>query len=117
MRNVTCAIVAAMVLLLGSAPPVQACGGYGGHYGYGGHHRYGFHRGYGFHHGFGGYYRYPYGSYPFSAPTVREHQPTVHVPRQFYWYYCEDANAYYPHVQQSPRGWSKVVPSPSRPAQ
>lgn len=112
MRNVTCAVVAAMVLLLGSAPPAQAWGGHGGHYGYG------------FHHGFGDYYgyptygyRYPYRPYAFSAPDAREQQPTVYVQQQFYWYYCADANAYYPYVQQCPRGWSKVVPSPSRPEQ
>lgn len=115
MRNLICAIVAATVLLLASAPPAQAWGGYGGYHGYGGHHGYG---------SFGGYYgyptygySYPYRSYASSASDVREQQPTVYVQQQFYWYYCEDANAYYPHVQQCPHGWSKVVPSPSRPAQ
>ncbi|MBI3635237.1 MAG: hypothetical protein HY216_03320 [Candidatus Rokubacteria bacterium] len=109
MRNVTCAIVAAMVLLLASAPPAQAWGGYGGHHGYGGHYGYGGHLTY--------RYSYPYRSYASSAPDVDKQQPTVYVQQQFYWYYCEDANAYYPYVKECPRGWSKVVPSPSRPAQ
>lgn len=124
MKNAACAIVAAMALLLGGALPAQAWGGYGGHYGYGGHHGYGGHRGYGFSRGFGGHYGYPtygygypYRSYAFSPPDVREQQPTAYVQQQFYWYYCEDANAYYPYVQQCPRGWSKVVPSPNKPAQ
>jgi hypothetical protein len=141
MKNVTLAIVAVVVVLLGSAPPAQAWGGHGRHHGYGFrhgfgvhhgygfrhgfgvHHRYGFRHGfgvhhrYGFRHGFGGYYRYPYRSHAFSASDVGRQQRTPYVQQQFYWYYCEGANAYYPHVQQCPGGWIKVMPSPSNPSQ
>lgn len=52
-----------------------------------------------------------------SASEVGEQQPTMDVQQQFDWYYCGEANAYYLYVRQCPRGWSKVVPSPSGPAQ
>lgn len=117
MRNVTCALVGAMVLFLGAAPPARAWGGYGGHYGYGGYHRYGGHYGYGARHGYRGSYGYPYRSYAFPPADVTPSRPTVYMQQQFYWYHCEDAKAYYPHVQQCPGEWSKVAPSASRPAQ
>ena len=64
MKNTVCAIVAAMALLLGSALPAEAWGGYGGHHGYRGHHGCGGHRAYGFSRGFSGdhgYSTYGYG--------------------------------------------------------
>lgn len=91
---------------------------------------------YGFGFGFGpwpaypylGYapYYYPYGGYyPYSPPVIVQQEPQVYIqqappaeaaptapepaPGQ-YWYYCEDARAYYPYVQQCPRGWMTVVP-------
>ncbi len=107
MKNVVmCAIVTAMVLLLASALPARAWGGHGGHQGYGEHYGYSQHYGYGgygygFRYGFGGSYGYPtdgsgypYPSFPFSAPDLRQQQPTVYVQQQFYGCYGEDANAY-----------------------
>jgi hypothetical protein len=29
-----------------------------------------------------------------------------------YWYYCEEARAYYPYVRECPGGWMTVVPQP-----
>ncbi len=32
-----------------------------------------------------------------------------------YWYYCADAKAYYPYVQQCPAGWLRVIPETTPP--
>lgn len=109
MKKIGCAVVAATFLLLASALPGHAWGGYGGHHGFG-HHGFG-------HHGFGGYfggggYGDPYFAY--SAPVVIQPEPRVYIQQdQFYWYYCGDAKAYYPYVQQCPSGWTRVVPPPA----
>jgi hypothetical protein len=43
-----------------------------------------------------------------QAPVpVSVQQPTAPA----YWYYCADAQAYYPYVQQCPGGWLTVVPN------
>lgn len=53
-------------------------------------------------------------SYP--APVVVEPPaPTYQQPPQAtqqYWYYCQDPPGYYPYVQQCPRGWQPVSPTP-----
>jgi len=69
---------------------------------------------------------YPYYPYPYYGPPVVE-QPVIiqqqatdmyaqPAPQQAaepaYWYYCQEAKAYYPYVQQCPKGWMKVVPTP-----
>lgn len=36
-------------------------------------------------------------------------------PPQDYWYFCREANAYYPYVQQCAGGWQQVVPQPPTP--
>ncbi|MDR3430810.1 MAG: hypothetical protein P4L95_02700 [Rouxiella aceris] len=73
---------------------------------------------------------YPYYPYPYYAPPVVEEpviiqqqtsdvyvQPTP--PQQpaepVYWYYCQEAQGYYPYVKQCPKGWMKVVPTPPAP--
>ena len=33
-------------------------------------------------------------------------------PAQDYWYYCPEAEAYYPYVKQCAKGWQKVSPRP-----
>jgi hypothetical protein len=33
---------------------------------------------------------------------------------QQYWYYCREANAYYPYVGECPEGWQRVAPQPSQ---
>jgi hypothetical protein len=48
-------------------------------------------------------------------PVVIEQQPPVYIqqdPPAQYWYYCQNPQGYYPHVQQCPGGWMQVVPSP-----
>jgi hypothetical protein len=36
------------------------------------------------------------------------------APQQGYWYYCSDAQAYYPYVKECPGGWQRVSPQPAR---
>jgi hypothetical protein len=67
---------------------------------------------------------YPY-YYPYRYPYPYYASPTVVVPQQpeeyisspeakeepaGYWYYCKEANGYYPYVKRCPGGWMKVVP-------
>lgn len=42
-------------------------------------------------------------------------QPPPQPTEQSYWYYCQEAQGYYPYVRQCPGGWMKVVPSPPPP--
>lgn len=56
---------------------------------------------------------------PPPAPTVYIEQsapPVAAVPQlePGYWYYCQEAGAYYPHVKQCPGDWRKVSPAPAR---
>lgn len=112
MKKVIGVMLVAMALLLGSALPGHAWRGHGGHHGYG-------HSGYGYgHSGYRTYgYSYPYRYYPYVAPKVSPQQPTVYVQQQAYWYYCENAKAYYPYVQDCPSGWVRVVPPTTEPGQ
>ena len=56
---------------------------------------------------------YPYYAAP---PVVVQPEPTTYIqqepapPADAYWYYCEQARAYYPYVKACPGGWMKVVP-------
>jgi hypothetical protein len=60
-----------------------------------------------------------WGSYGY-LPVVITPSPRVYVqpsppadpPPPSYWYYCEGSQAYYPYVQQCPRGWRPVTPTP-----
>jgi hypothetical protein len=67
------------------------------------------------------YYPPPY--YVYSPPPVVVQQPPVYVeqpsapppappppPAQSYWYYCPNAKAYYPNVQNCSEAWIKVPP-------
>ena len=104
----------------------------GGHFHDGGHFG-----GRGFYGGFyGGYfgfpYSYPYGYYPYGYPYAYPYAPygypyaeppvyteppvTYSAPEQSnYWYFCKDAQAYYPYVQSCPGGWVRVVPNRPQP--
>ena len=78
--------------------------------------------------GWGWGYGYPY--YPYYAPAYYGYpayapaQPTTYIqqeappapaaPQQGYWYYCGDAQAYYPYVKECPGGWQRVNPQPAR---
>jgi hypothetical protein len=84
--------------------------------------------------GYGYGYGYPYG-YPYyaPAPVVVQEQPTVFIEQgapvagapapapaapsaapqaqqQQYWYYCQDTQTYYPHVQTCTSPWQRVIP-------
>lgn len=63
-------------------------------------------------------YYYPY--YP-SQVVVVPAQPQTYIQQdaapaaplqQGNWYYCADAEAYYPYVKQCPGGWQRVEPQP-----
>lgn len=75
-------------------------------------------------------YPYPYHYYPpayYYPPAVTAPaEPTVYIERpentragpeqaqQDYWYYCPEAEAYYPYVKQCAKGWQKVAPQPPK---
>ncbi|HEX6827505.1 MAG TPA: hypothetical protein VF104_00845 [Burkholderiales bacterium] len=77
---------------------------------------------------YGGYYGpYGYPGYGYYPPAAVSTSPPVYVERgtpdagadQYqspsgYWYYCRDANGYYPYVKQCPGGWERVAPTPER---
>jgi len=124
MRQALCVVLAAAVLTLASAAEARGPGhGHRGGYfagprgRHGGvpHHRVFRHRGVFVPHAFIGA---PFVWDPFwyappaSPPVIIERGPQVYVqkPQPSYWYYCADAGAYYPYVQQCPNGWMKVVP-------
>jgi hypothetical protein len=50
-----------------------------------------------------------------SSPIYADQQPLVveAAPASNYWYFCREANTYYPYVRQCPGGWEKV---PAKPA-
>jgi len=75
--------------------------------------------------GYGWGYPYPYYyppaySYPAYAPAQpsnyiqQETAPAAPAAPQGYWYYCTDAQAYYPYVKECPGGWQRVSPQPAR---
>jgi hypothetical protein len=68
-----------------------------------------------------------YYSYPLAQPAPvtyieRSDEPQVETQKapndssqdgkQAWWYYCVDAKAYYPYVNQCPGGWLRVAPQP-----
>jgi hypothetical protein len=67
----------------------------------------------------GSAYTWPYYYPPYYYPSAPSYPPTYieeGVPQQqpapAYWYYCPDANAYYPYVKECPGGWQQVAPQP-----
>lgn len=65
----------------------------------------------------------PYYPYPVYAPPIVvapaapppvyiEQQQAAPVMAPGYWYYCNEAQAYYPYVKQCPGPWQKVAPQP-----
>lgn len=68
-----------------------------------------------------GWWGAPYPYYA-TAPVVVQQAPTDYIqqgsapPQQTYWYYCQNAGAYYPYVKDCPGGWMQVVPQPASPA-
>ena len=63
-----------------------------------------------------GYYYPPAYAYPAQPTTYiqQEAPPAPAAPQQGYWYYCGDAQAYYPYVKECPGGWQRVSPQPAR---
>jgi hypothetical protein len=59
---------------------------------------------------------YPYYPYYPEPPVVIQQQPPAYVeptPQpegQYYWYFCQDPQGYYPYVKKCPSGWLKVIP-------
>lgn len=65
------------------------------------------------------YYYYPppiyYPPVQVSPPVYVEQggaQPAP-APQQSYWYYCAEANGYYPYVKECAGGWQRVSPQPA----
>lgn len=65
----------------------------------------------------------PYYPYPVYMPppvVIRPAPPPVYIERQQpalqlepgYWYYCNEAQAYYPYVKECPGPWRQVAPQP-----
>jgi hypothetical protein len=57
----------------------------------------------------------PYAYYPYAVrqyPVYSEPPAYVEPAQPSYWYFCPDAQAYYPYVTSCPGGWTKVVPTP-----
>jgi len=49
---------------------------------------------------------------PQAAPPPTQAQPQAQ--RQGDWYFCANANAYYPYVRECPGGWQRVPSTPPR---
>ena len=67
----------------------------------------------------GPYYYYPPPPpYYYAPPPVYiEQYPGAPAPQSQDWYYCPNANAYYPYVKDCPGGWQRVLPSqPAQPS-
>jgi hypothetical protein len=55
---------------------------------------------------------YPAPVYYAPAPVTYIEQPQAQPDSQAWWYYCREAQAYYPHVQTCPGAWQRVAPQP-----
>ena len=70
--------------------------------------------------GWPGWWGAPYPYYA-APPVVVQPTPMEYIqqgpapPQQSYWYYCQNAGAYYPYVKECPGGWMQVVPQPAPP--
>jgi len=68
------------------------------------------------------YYYPPYyppyaaGYYPPASPSVYVEQGGAQAApsaaQGSYWYFCAEANGYYPYVKECPGGWQRVSPQP-----
>lgn len=63
------------------------------------------------------YYYPPVVVVPASPPVyIEQAQPAPQAapqqPPAGWWYYCAEAQAYYPYVKQCPGGWQQVAPQP-----
>lgn len=128
MKNTVCLVLVVLVLLCAITIPGYAADRGAWHGGSGYHGRGAWH-GRGTWHGRSGWYGsiwigpgwgmwepwwgplyYPY--YP-ESPAVIQQQPQVYVQpeeQQYYWYFCQSPEGYYPYVKKCPGGWLKVIP-------
>lgn len=64
---------------------------------------------------YAGYYAYP--------PVITVPAPSVYIEQNsspqttgqesnYWWYYCQSKQSYYPYVQECPQGWQRVAPQP-----
>jgi hypothetical protein len=113
MKKIICIALASIALIMAGTSPGDAFRG--GHFGHGGHVRVGVFVG-----GpvwdpwwWGPYYPY----YPYApAPVVIEQQPDTYIQQNqpAYWYFCKNPEGYYPYVKKCPKGWLKIVPTPTQ---
>jgi hypothetical protein len=124
MKKVTCAIVAALALLLGSALPGYAWDHSGWHHGSRARAFVGARVFVGPRLWWGSPWWWgPVYPYYVAPPVVVQQEPPVYLqqpesqPQQpNYWYYCQNPQGYYPYVQQCPGGWMTVVPPTTPPS-
>jgi len=50
------------------------------------------------------------------APVFIERSAPVEPPTPVWWFWCEQARAYFPYVKECPGGWQQVAPQTARPA-
>lgn len=57
-------------------------------------------------------------AYPYyvAPPVIVQQESPVYTQQPAYWYYCQNPQGYYPYVQQCPGGWMTVVPPATPPA-
>ncbi len=62
------------------------------------------------------YYPYPVYQqpYPIYVQPAPSYAPDIVAPSVQYWYFCPEANAYYPYVAFCPHGWQAVPAIPPR---
>lgn len=49
---------------------------------------------------------------PAPAPAFIERDPPAEPAAPVWWYWCAEAKAYFPYVQECPGGWRRVPPQP-----
>lgn len=66
------------------------------------------------------FYSHPYPYYS-APPVIYREEPTVYIEQnpapapapqaqQQFWYYCQDTQTYFPHVQTCASPWQRVIP-------
>jgi len=66
------------------------------------------------------YYPYYYPPTVITVPVtppvyIQQPPPIVQQYPSGYWYYCTNPKGYYPYIQECPRGWQQVEPTPPSP--
>jgi hypothetical protein len=69
--------------------------------------------------GFGYPFWGPPWPYYYPVPVAVPAQPVTYIERRnvdsgAWWYYCDAAKGYYPHVRECPSGWQRVAPVPPK---